>query len=86
MSFVHDMVQYVHRPAVLSLIPKGQRVSQIAALNENGFVYVKMINSEGNKKRGVNANDFQSFIIELATKVPRGSVFILDNAKIHHAY
>jgi len=64
------MVQYITRPAVLSLVPKGQRVSQIAALSENGFVHSKVINSEGDKKRGVNA---------------RGSVFILDNARIHHS-
>jgi len=79
------MVQYITQPAVLLLVPKGQQVSQIAALSENGFVHSKVINSEGDKKRGVNANDFQSFLIELAAKVPRRSVFILDNARIHHS-
>lgn len=43
------------------------------------------VNSLGDKKRGVNADDIQKFIISLTQKIPRDSVLILDNAKIHHA-
>jgi transposase len=42
------------------------------------------VNSLGDKKRGVNAEDFRSFLLDLAPKV-RNGVIILDNAKIHHA-
>ena len=45
------------------------------------------VNSLGDKKRGVNADDIQKFIISLTQKIPipRDSVLILDNEKIHHA-
>lgn len=45
----------------------------------------KLINSLGEHKRGVNADDFKLFLTELAPKIPRGSVLIIDNARIHHA-
>jgi transposase len=33
----------------------------------------------------VNADDFRSFLFDLANKIPKNSLLIMDNAKIHHA-
>ena len=35
---------------------------------------------------GINAGDFIGFLMDLGASVPRGTLLILDNAKIHHAY
>jgi len=37
------------------------------------------------KKKGTTAEDFRNFIIDLLPKIPRSSLIVLDNAKIHHA-
>jgi len=37
------------------------------------------------RKKGTNAEDFRNFLLDLFPKIPRGSVIILDNCKIHHA-
>jgi len=71
--------------ATLTIMPKGQRISLIAALGSTGIVHYHAFNSLGDKKRGVNAEDFRSFLLDLASKVKPNSVFILDNCKIHHA-
>jgi len=71
--------------AKLSLVPKGPRVSLIAALSESGYAHYELFNSIGDKKRGVNGDDFRSFLLNLAPKIPRNSVLVLDNCKIHHA-
>lgn len=71
--------------AVLSLAPKGPRVNLCATLGENGIVHWELINSLGEKKRGVNAHDMASYIRHLAVKVPRGSILVFDNAQIHHS-
>jgi len=47
-------------------------------------VHTELINSQGGAKRGVNAKDFENFLISFAPKAPHGSLLILDNAKIHH--
>jgi transposase len=73
------------QPATITLMPKGHRISLIAALGQQGIVHHTLINSLGDRKRGVNAEDFRSFILDLAPKIARNSVLILDNAKIHHA-
>jgi len=71
--------------ATLTVMPKGQRISLIAALDSTGIVHHVSFNSLGDKKRGVNAEDFRSFLIDLSGKVQWNSVFILDNCKIHDA-
>jgi len=72
--------------AKLSVAPKGSRISLLAALEESkGYAHYQLFNSAGEKKRGVNANDFQLFVLSLAPKVPHNSVLILDNCRIHHA-
>jgi transposase len=72
-------------PATLTLVPKGHRISLVACLGLEGIVLYRLINSLGEKKRGVNADDFRSFLLDLAPKIDRNSVLILDNAKIHHS-
>lgn len=67
------------------MVPKGARISLIAALSEKGYEHYELFNSAGEKKRGVSAEDFRSFILDLVPKIPRNSVIILDNCKIHHA-
>jgi len=57
----------------------------IAALDSTGIVHQVSFNSLGDKKRGVNAEDFRSFLIDVSGKVQWNSVFILDNCKIHDA-
>eukprot|EP01112_Ceratiomyxa_fruticulosa_P023632 TRINITY_DN912_c0_g1_i1.p1 TRINITY_DN912_c0_g1~~TRINITY_DN912_c0_g1_i1.p1 ORF type:complete len:547 (+),score=142.39 TRINITY_DN912_c0_g1_i1:136-1776(+) len=71
--------------ATLSLVPKGSRISLIAALSELGYPHYQLFNDLGDKKRGVRAEDFRSFLLDLAPKIPRNAVILLDNAKIHHA-
>jgi len=67
------------------MIPKGQRISLIAAPGSTGIVDYHAFNSLGDKKRGVNAEDFRFFLLELSSKVQHNSIFILDNCKIHHS-
>jgi transposase len=73
------------QPAKLTLLPKGQRISVIAALSKSGITHHQQVNSLGDKKRGITADDFRLFLLDLAQKIPRNAVLILDNAKIHHA-
>ena len=68
--------------AVLTVLPKGKRISLIAALSNNGMCYHKLLNHT--EKKGTNSDDFRSFILDLLAKIPRSSVLILDNVKIHH--
>jgi transposase len=72
-------------PAKLTLVPKGRRISLIASLSNTGIVHYQIVQSLGEKKRGTGADDFRNFLIDLFPKIPRDSVIILDNAKIHHA-
>jgi transposase len=73
-------------PAKLTLTPKGSRITLIAALSKEGLVHTRMVESRSSeKKKGTNAEDFRNFLIDLFPKLPRGSVIILDNCKIHHA-
>lgn len=71
--------------AILKTVPKGPRISLIAALSDEGYSHYQLFNSAGDKKRGVNATDFRLFLLDLAPKVPKNSVIILDNCRIHHA-
>jgi len=73
-------------PAIISLLPRGQRVTLLAAFTKaNGIVHAKLIHQVG-KRKGTNAEDFRNFLLDLFPKIPRdGSVIILDNCKIHHA-
>eukprot|EP01114_Cavostelium_apophysatum_P013413 TRINITY_DN3246_c0_g1_i3.p1 TRINITY_DN3246_c0_g1~~TRINITY_DN3246_c0_g1_i3.p1 ORF type:complete len:346 (-),score=65.70 TRINITY_DN3246_c0_g1_i3:52-1089(-) len=72
-------------PAKLGTNPKGKRISLIAALSEHGYAHYELFNHLGDKKRGVQADDFRSFLYNLAPKIPCDSLLILDNCKIHHA-
>lgn len=69
----------------MSLCPKGPRISLIGALSEDGYPHFQLFNHLGDKKRGVQADDVRSFLLDLGPKIPRGSVILLDNAKVHHA-
>lgn len=71
--------------AKLTLRPKSKRLSVIACLGESGMVHHKLINTLGEKKRGVNGDDFHLFLMDVAKKLNRYSVLIFDNAKIHHS-
>jgi len=71
-------------PAKLTLVPKGKRLTVVAALGPTGFIHWRLVESCGDKK-GTNAEDFRNFLIDLFPKIPRDSVIILDNCKIHHA-
>jgi len=53
-------------------------------LAKTGIVHYRLIESLGDRKRGSNAEDFKLFLTDLFRKIPRNSVLILDNAKIHH--
>lgn len=78
-------------PATVSLAPKGPRVSLMACLSRNGIVHTRLVcrtTSEINgeqRKRGVDAEEFRQFLTDLSQKIPRGSIIVMDNAKIHHA-
>lgn len=54
-------------------------------MGTNGILAQQCIKSEGKKKRGFNAVDFNLFLQNHAHRLPANSVIILDNAKIHHA-
>eukprot|EP01101_Sappina_pedata_P004855 TRINITY_DN2113_c0_g1_i2.p1 TRINITY_DN2113_c0_g1~~TRINITY_DN2113_c0_g1_i2.p1 ORF type:complete len:419 (+),score=57.01 TRINITY_DN2113_c0_g1_i2:16-1272(+) len=69
---------------------RSKRLNAIAALSSEGIVHVKYVttpykNTDGEWIRGVNATDFEAFLLELADVAPRDSILILDNARIHHA-
>jgi transposase len=72
-------------PARLTLVPKGKRLTIIAALVQSGFVHWRLVESLSDKKKGTNAEDFRNFLIDMFPKLPRDSVIILDNCKIHHS-
>jgi len=55
--------------AVLTVLPKGQRVSLLAALSTADIVHTKKVLSLGKTKRGVNADDFRLFLADLGRKV-----------------
>lgn len=73
-------------PARLTLVPKGKRITLIGALSKDGMVHYQLLQHHlGTEKRGTNAEDFRSFILDLIKKIPSNSVLLMDNAKIHHA-
>ena len=75
----------------LSVLSKKKRLNCIAALSIKGIEHLKFISSTLQRKEnnggqgGVNAEDFRGFLLDLAPKIPRNSLLIMDNAKIHHA-
>jgi len=71
-------------PAKLTLVPKQKRLTVIAALDRRGFFHYRLVNSSIDK-RGTTAEDFRNFLLDLFLKIPRNSVIILDNCRIHHA-
>jgi len=75
----------VGTPAILTTLPKGFRISLIAAMGLSGYIHTTLISSQGKIKRGVNSDDFQGFLIQLVGKIPEGSLVIMDNCRIHHA-
>jgi transposase len=70
------------RPAVLTMKPKGRRVSLIAALSKSGIIHTKLVESLGPLKRGTTGDDFRLFIHDARPKL-RGKVILLDTARIH---
>lgn len=71
-------------PAKLTLVPKGKRVTLIGALSKQGMIHYRLVESVG-EKRGTNAEDFRSFLLDLFSKIEKNSVIILDNCRIHHS-
>lgn len=71
-------------PATLSVLPKGKRISIIACLGNAGWIHIKQVNSEPTHP-GVNAENYQTFLNTLATCVPRDSILVMDNVRIHHS-
>jgi transposase len=71
-------------PATISLVPKGKRVTVIAALTQSGIVHHRLVQSGGSKKRGTNSDDFSLFLRDMMPVIPRNSIVIMDNCKIHH--
>lgn len=74
-------------PATVSVQPKGDRVSIIAALSKSGGMFFHhVVPSLGPKKRGVTGEDFDYFLNKLRQQLrKKPCVLIYDNAKIHHA-
>ena len=80
-------------PAVLTLVPKGKRVTVIACIGPNGFVHTRMVitgvstlaAADEPRTKGTTAEHFRAFLIDLAPKLPQFSYLFMDNAKIHHA-
>jgi transposase len=73
------------QPARLTTVPKGKRVNLIGCLGLQGFVHHRIVNPRGDQTNGVDAEEFRAFLLDLAPKLPRASVVVLDNVKIHHA-
>lgn len=79
------------RKAVLTVIPKSRRLNVLGAISQRGVILINYVVSTLNRKKneggqgGTNAKDFRSFLLDLAPKLPRGSLLVMDNAKIHHA-
>ena len=77
----------------LIVSPQGKRLNCIAALSITGIQHVKYVYSSqsryNNGKKGVDAEDYQTFLLALAAKLSEQGVkdclFVMDNAKIHHA-
>lgn len=57
------------QPARVTLQPKGDRISVIAALSRSGIVFHHIVRSLGAKKRGVNAKDFDYFLNKLVLQI-----------------
>lgn len=49
-----------------------------------GIIFHKFIASRGEAKRGVDADDFRLFLMDLAPHLPESAVVLMDNASIHH--
>lgn len=71
-------------PALLSALPKQQNITLIASLSLSGILFSKFIASHEKGKRGVNADDFRLFLLDLKPRLPAGALLLLDNASIHH--
>jgi len=67
----------------------SRRLNVISSLGKDGIILnhfkLSTIKKNDDDSGGVNARDFKAFLFELATKVPRQTIFIMDNAKIHHS-
>lgn len=64
-------------------MPKVKQVTLIGALSVEGFVYHKLLNTDGTKAKGVGSDDFYLFLSSLASRLPQDSIIIMDNAPIH---
>jgi len=72
------------KPAKLTLIPKGKRITVIGALSLKGLIHHRIVLNVDQQK-GTTYEDFRNFLLDLAPKIPQNSSLIMDNAKIHHA-
>jgi transposase len=72
-------------PARLSVLPKQKNLTYIGAMARTGIIFHKFVASRGEAKRGVNADDFRLFLIDLMPHLPESAVVLMDNASTHHA-
>eukprot|EP00298_Acanthocystis_sp_HF-20_P030241 c9341_g1_i1.p1 GENE.c9341_g1_i1~~c9341_g1_i1.p1 ORF type:complete len:490 (+),score=82.57 c9341_g1_i1:24-1472(+) len=73
---------YAGSPAKITVRPQGNRTTLIGAIANTGIVHYQIIPHTAD---GTKASDFRYFLLKLAPKLPKKSVIILDNCKIHHA-
>lgn len=57
----------------------------IGAMARNGIIFSRLVASKGQDKRGVDADDFRLFLLDLREHLPDGALILLDNAPIHTA-
>lgn len=69
--------------ATLTVVPRLSQITMIAAMSKEGYVYHELINSNGQRQRGVDPKDFSHFLIHLHSRCPQGAVIYLDGAPIH---
>ncbi len=72
-------------PARLTVLPKRKNLTLIGALSRSSLIFHKLVASQGESKRGVTADDFRLFLLDLRPHLPEGTVILLDNASIHTA-
>ena len=71
-------------PARLTVLPKQKNITYIGAMARTGIIYHKFVASRGEAKRGVDADDFRLFLLDLAPHLPESAVVLMDNAPTHH--
>lgn len=54
-------------------------------MSDLGYIHFKLIKHPSPLRRGTTAEDFKSFIVDLAEKMQKNGVIVMDNAAIHHS-